>query len=83
MRHIIYVKKLKKIKNKQKNYEVVIIGQFLDLDKCDCIIYSNLYLEDMKMVVKTPISGELGSQKKNDIKIENFDLRNKTFLASY
>ena len=62
---------------------MVCIGQFLDFDKFDSLCYYNLYLEDMKMVVKTPISGELGRDKHHGIKVEKFDLVNKVFLTGF
>jgi hypothetical protein len=60
---------------------VVLLGQFIDFDRCDNIFYNNLYLEDYKIVVKMPFVDYRKS--KADIKVEKFDLVNKVYLLSY
>ena len=58
------------------------LGQFLDFDKVNSIVYNNLYLEDYKLVVKIPIDEENYEKSKTEVKIEKFDLNNRAFLLS-
>ncbi|TFG25039.1 MAG: hypothetical protein EU532_12005 [Promethearchaeota archaeon] len=63
---------------------VTIIKEFIDFDKNNDIIYDNLYLEDEKIVIKTPIIKKDDIYKciKNGFKIERFNLTNYTFLLT-
>lgn len=58
------------------------LGQFLDFDKVNSIVYNNLYLEDYKLVVKIPIDDKDYEKSKTEVKIEKFDLTNRAFLLS-
>ncbi|TFG26237.1 MAG: hypothetical protein EU532_10285 [Promethearchaeota archaeon] len=58
------------------------MGQFLDFDKVNSIVYNNLYLEDYKLVVKIPIGENNYEESKTDVTIEKFDLTNRAFLLS-
>ncbi|TFF90265.1 MAG: hypothetical protein EU548_03890 [Promethearchaeota archaeon] len=63
---------------------MVLIGQFLDFDKGNSLYYNNLYLEDMKLVLKVPISNELGYSKERDtLKVEKFDLCNRAYILGF
>ncbi len=62
------------------------MGMFLDFDKDENIFYSNLYLEDYKFVVKTPIvKGNIKSETPdvNNIKLEEFDLTKYVYLLAH
>lgn len=63
---------------------MIIIKEFIDFDKNNYIFYDNIYLEDEKMVIKTPITKKNDINKciKNEIKIERFNLTKYTFLLT-
>ena len=65
--------------------EVVIKSMFIDFDKGTSIFYDNLYLDDYKIVVKTPIvcCKKLTETIDIKVKIEKFDLTKYAFLTSY
>ncbi len=54
---------------------------FIDIDKDKKILYNNLYLDELKIVIKMPLIENKNFQK--DIKIEKFDLTKYIFLLSY
>lgn len=54
---------------------------FLDFDKNAEIFYSNLYLDDYKIVVKVPITNNRKAKK--EVKIDRFDLGKYTYLCAY
>ena len=57
------------------------MGFFVDFDKKDKVFYCNLYVDDYKLVVKTPI---VKKEKKDvDVKIERFDLTKYTYLFAH
>jgi len=60
---------------------VVILGLFLDFDKREKIFYSNLYMDDYKLVVKSPITND--EKLDHNIKIEEFDLTKYTYLVAH
>lgn len=62
------------------------MGMFLDYDKYENVFYSNLYLEDYKFVVKTPIvKGSIKPETPdvNDIKLEEFSLGDYVYLLAH
>ena len=62
------------------------MGSFLDYDKYENVFYSNLYVDDYKLVVKTPIvKGTIKSETPdvNSIIIEQFDLTKYVYLLAY
>ena len=56
-------------------------NKFLDFDKNIKKIYDNLYLDDLKVVVKLPI--KKNDKTNDDVRIERFTLANNIFLTSY
>ena len=54
---------------------------FLDFDKTEKIFYSNLYMDDYKLVVKNPITND--EKPNHDIKIEEFNLTKYTYLVAH
>ena len=54
---------------------------FLDFDKNESVFYNNLYIDEYKLVVKTPINKR--EKHDNNIKIESFDLTKYTYLTHY
>ena len=53
--------------------------KFIDFDKNRRQFYNNLYLDDAKLVIKIPLTGEKGEE----LKVEKFDLTKYTYLLSY
>jgi len=64
------------VKNNQ-----ILIQKFIDWDKFENVFYNNFYLENYKIVIKTPFIP--GEEPRTKIKIKKFDLENYTFLISY
>lgn len=64
------------VKNNQ-----ILIQKFIDWDKFENVFYNNFYLENYKIVIKTPFIP--GEEPRNKIKIKKFDLEKYTFLISY
>ena len=58
-------------------------NKFLDFDKNSKIFYNNIYLEDLKIVIKMPLASLRKDQNSRDIKIEKFDLCKYTYLLAY
>ena len=59
------------------------VGKFIDFDKNKRRFYNNLYLDDIKIVIKMPLLNEKGSREGGDVKIEKFDLAKYTYLLAY
>lgn len=58
--------------------------KFIDFDKQEHIFFDNLYLEELKLVIKLPlVSGKERKAKVPEIKVEKFNLTKYTFLTSY
>ena len=53
--------------------------KFIDFDKNRMRFYNNLYLDDVKIVVKMPLIGEKGEE----LKVEKFDLTKYTYILAY
>ena len=53
--------------------------KFIDFDKNRRQFYNNLYLDDVKFVIKIPLIREKGEE----LKVEKFDLTKYTYLLSY
>jgi len=73
-------------KNNKKHKKGGQMGMFLDYDKCENVFYSNLYLDDYKLVVKTPIvrSGiKPETPDVNNIKLEEFSLVDYVYLLAH
>ena len=54
---------------------------FLDFDKNKHVFYNNLYIDEYKLVVKTPINKR--EKHEFNTKIEEFDLTKYTYLTHY
>ncbi len=57
------------------------ISKFIDFDKIEKVLYNNLYMKDLKLVVKIPLNPKDDPIKK--IKIEKFDLTKYCYLLAY
>jgi hypothetical protein len=58
-------------------------NNFLDFDKNTKIFYNNIYLEELKIVIKMPLASLQKDPNSRDIKIEKFDLCKYTYLLAY
>lgn len=63
------------------NKEAFNMSMFIDFDKGKKRFYNNLYLNDFKVVVKMPLGKE--GVRKEEIKIEKFDLTRYCYLVDY
>ena len=62
------------------------MGLFLDYDKEENVFYSNLYIDDYKLVVKTPmIKGTIVPEMPdvNNIIVEQFELTKYVYLTAH
>ena len=62
------------------------MGLFLDYDRYENVFYSNLYLDDYKLVVKTPIvKGSIVPEMPdvNNIIVEQFELTKYVYLTAH
>ena len=59
------------------------LNKFIDFNKNKMIFYNNLYLEDLKMVIKIPLRFSNRKRLIDDIKVEHFNLANSIYLFSY
>ncbi|TFG06161.1 MAG: hypothetical protein EU539_08410 [Promethearchaeota archaeon] len=57
-------------------------SKFIDYDKHDEVFYDNLYIKDFKICIKIPLICK-NKRKKDDIKVNKFDLEKYTYLLSY
>lgn len=76
---MIIIKNIKKLQLK-KILRGDKLSLFLDFDKNEQIFYSNLYLDDYKLVVKVPITNNRDVKK--ETKIDKFDLVRYTYLCA-
>ena len=62
------------------------MGLFLDYDKYENVFYDNLYIDDYKLVVKTPIvKGTIKPEMPdvNSIIVEQFELTKYVYLTAH
>jgi len=57
------------------------VQKFIDWDKFENIFYNNFYLDNYKIVIKTPLLPK--EKREHEIKIKKFNLEKYTFLISY
>ena len=59
------------------------LKKFVDFNKTNRNFYDNLYLNDIKCVIKTPFPDSRNDGSINNIKIEKFDLTNSIYILNY
>jgi len=59
------------------------LNKFVDFNKSNETLYDNLYLEDIKFVVKTPLQDSRKDVTTNNIRIEKFNLTNSIYIFNY
>ncbi|MFX1366351.1 MAG: hypothetical protein ACFE9Y_15650 [Promethearchaeota archaeon] len=71
--------------NKKRSLRITekFLKKFVDYDKKNGFIYDNLYLSDLKFVIKIPFrdSGKEGSI--NNIRIAKFNLTDSIYISNY
>ena len=76
--------KIKK-ENKKRNLRILEdqLNKYVDFYKENGTYYDNLYLNDVKCVIKTPFINSRKKVSNNDIRIEKFSLTNSIFIFNY
>ncbi len=59
------------------------LNKFVDFNKNTGIFYDNLYLNDVKFVIKTPFPDLKKDILIDNIRIEEFNLANSIFIFNY
>ena len=59
------------------------LNKFVDFNKNTGIFYDNLYLNDVKFVIKTPFPDLKKDILIDNIRIEEFNLANSIFICNY
>ena len=59
------------------------LNKFVDFNKNNGIFYDNLYLNDVKFVIKTPFQDSRKEGLINNIRIEKFNLTNSIYIVNY
>jgi len=59
------------------------LNKFVDFNKNNGIFYDNLYLNDVKFVIKMPLPDLKKEILINNIRIEEFNLANSIFIFNY
>ena len=66
--------------------EIKSFNKFLDFDSNRHVLYYNIYYNDIKRVVKIPISDcekeEIANERGDEVRIEKFDLTKYKFLIN-
>ena len=73
-------------KNNQKRNRSILEDQlikFVDFNKENRTFYDNLYLKDVKYVIKTPFTNLRKVGLNNNIRIEKFNLTDSIFIFNY
>ena len=73
--------KIKK-NNKKRNLRILEdqLNKFVDFYKDNGTFYDNLYLNDVKCVIKTPFTNSRKEKSNNNIRIEKFNLTDSIFI---
>jgi len=59
------------------------LKKFVDFNKMNGLFYDNLYLSDIKYVIKTPLPDSSKKIFRDNIRIEEFNLTNSIFIYNY
>jgi len=59
------------------------LKKFVDYDKNKGLLYDNLYLNDLKFVIKIPFQDSRKEGSINNIRIVKFNLTDSIFISNY
>jgi hypothetical protein len=59
------------------------LNKYVDFNKDNGVFYDNLYLSDMKFVIKIPFRDSREEREIHNIKIEKFTLTDSIYLFNY
>ncbi|MHA1884703.1 MAG: hypothetical protein ACXAAI_11405 [Promethearchaeota archaeon] len=59
------------------------LKKFVDYDKKNGLLYDNLYLNDIKFVVKIPFQDSRKDGSINNIRIAKFNLTDSIYISNY
>ncbi len=60
---------------------MICLKNFLDLDKKNKLLYNNIYLDDIKIVIKMPLVAQ--EEREFEVIFEKFDLTKYNYLVAY
>lgn len=71
--------------NKKRSLRITekYLKKFVDYDKKNGLLYDNLYLNDIKFVVKIPFQDSRKEGSINNIRIAKFNLTDSIYISNY
>jgi hypothetical protein len=76
--------KLKK-NNKKRSLRITekYLKKFIDYNKNNALLYDNLYLNDIKFVIKIPFQDSRKEGSINNIRVTKFNLTDSIYISNY
>ncbi|MFX1290394.1 MAG: hypothetical protein ACFFAG_05510 [Promethearchaeota archaeon] len=71
--------------NKKRSLRITekYLKKFVDYDKNNGLLYDNLYLNDLKFVIKIPFQDSRKEGSINNIRIAKFNLTDSIYISNY
>ena len=71
--------------NKKRSLRIAekLLKKFVDYDKKNGLLYDNLYLNDIKFVIKIPFQDSRKEGSINNIRIAKFNLTDSVYISNY
>ncbi len=71
--------------NKKRSLRITekFLKKFVDYDKKNGLLYDNLYLNDIKFVVKMPFQDSRKEGPINNIRVAKFNLTDSIYISNY
>jgi len=71
--------------NKKRSMRITekYLKKFVDYDKKNGLLYDNLYLNDIKLVIKIPFQDSRKERSINNIRIAKFNLTDSIYISNY
>lgn len=79
----IYSKFKKNNKKRSLRITEKYLKKFVDYDKKNGLLYDNLYLNDIKFVIKIPFQDSRKEGSINNIRIAKFNLTDSIYISNY
>jgi hypothetical protein len=83
MSKVIYSKFKKNNKKRSLRVTEKYLKKFVDYNKNNGLLYDNLYLNDIKLVIKIPFPDSRKEGSTNNIRIVRFNLIDSIYIFSY